>query len=370
VFKAPELGAHSYANSPYAAHSLTQALYIPISLLHKSVEHCELVMRDPRLLLGALSLIGLFLLDFRGRSDSPSPRKRITLLLVFFLAGYFAWAFQYGIYRYAQTLELLGSLALLLLLDRLPRGRAVALLVATVVVSVATTRPNWGHVESTAPMLGIQPAPIPRGSLVLIANDEPIAFMALGLSRETPLVAVSDNILSPKDCSQMQLRAKDIIARHPGPIWLLSGDSGSNASGQRLLSDFYGLRQSGGQCRDFKSSLQTALLCPQMRVSPPTLCEAPVGFVVKPGPMVACGPGVVSEVSWSLLGATPPVTATQIWVANKGGSWALFTEGGVTGDRLTGPWNFPGIRYELRDKNSGRTIASASVDGPACPTRP
>ena len=46
-------------------------------------------------------------------------------------------------------------MALVLLRQRLPRARHLAMIVALLVVVADTKRPNWGHVRSTAPMAGI-----------------------------------------------------------------------------------------------------------------------------------------------------------------------------------------------------------------------
>ena len=272
-FKSPALGLNDYADDRFRAEGFIDALRIPFELLHKSVTHSELYLKDPRLLMGLVGFIALALL-LRRQSSPTALRNRTTLLAVFFVSAFFVWALQYGIYRYAATLELLGSLVLVLLLSQLPRGRTLAMITATLLVTIATTRPNWGHVHYKSPMFGIQPAPVENDAMVLIAGNEPIAFLALGIPRSVPMVAVTNSILRPEECSQMQLRAKHAIEAHSGTFWLLSEDGAAAARGEAILRNHYGMERAG-QCWDYPSSVMTARLCPQKRVAAIKACPIP-----------------------------------------------------------------------------------------------
>lgn len=269
-FKSPALGLLDYADDRFRANGIGDALLVPFELLQKSVTHSELYLKDPRLLIGLVGFIALLLL-VRRRNALPVARQRAAMVAVFFVSAFFIWALQYGIYRYAATLELLGSLALVLLLSFLPRGRSVALVAAALLVTAATTRPNWGHVRYKSPMFGIQAAPVEKDAMVLLATDDPIAFLALGMPPSVPMVAVSNSILRPTDCPQMQLRAKRAIEGHRGTFWLLSQDGAAAAKGEAVLRDYYGM-QRAGQCWDYPSSLLTARLCPQKRVAAIKAC--------------------------------------------------------------------------------------------------
>ena len=76
-----------------------------------------------------------------------SVRKRAAMLVVFFISAMLLWALQYGIYRYAATLELIGALTLVLLLSYLPRWRNLAMVLAFLLATAATTRPSCGPVR-------------------------------------------------------------------------------------------------------------------------------------------------------------------------------------------------------------------------------
>lgn len=272
-FKSPVLGLNDYADDRFRAHGLGEALLVPFELLRKGILHSEIYLKDPRLLIGLLGFISFLLI---ARKQFPALRRRAAMLAVFFLSGLILWALQYGIYRYAATLELLGSLALVLAVSCLPKRRTLALLVTALLVTAATSRPNWGHSRLWTPMFGIQPAPVEANAMVLIATPEPVAFMALGLPESVRLIAVHNNILMPADCSQMQQAVKQAIESHRGPFWLLSQDPADVRKGETVLRDFYGMQRSG-RCWDYPSSLTTARLCPQERVAPITACPLSSG---------------------------------------------------------------------------------------------
>ncbi len=276
-FKSPELRFLDYADSRFRVHGLGEALLVPFELLRRSRIYSEPYLKDPRLLIGFLGLIAFYILV---RKYQPALKQRAAMLLVFFISAMLIWALQYGIYRYAATLELIGSLTLVLLLSYLPRWRKLALVLALLLVTAATKRPNWGHSHDAAPMFGIPPAPVDANAMVLIADEEPVAFMALGMPPSVPMVAVSNSILSPAYCSGMQQRAKQAIEAHRGPFWLLAEDGAAAARGQVILGDFYGMRRIG-QCLDYPSSLRTARLCPLERVAGIRACPEARGAEIR-----------------------------------------------------------------------------------------
>ena len=269
-FKSPELGLQDYADGRFRTHGLGEALLVPFELLRKATAHSELYMKDPRLLIGFLGLIACY---FLAQRHPAALKKRSAMLVVFFISAMLLWALQYGIYRYAATLELIGALTLVLLLSYLPRWRNLAMVAALLLVTAATTRPNWGHSHYNVPMFGIQPAPVENNAMVLIAGGEPVAFMALGMPRTVPMIAVSNSILSPADCSQMQRRVKQAIEAHRGTFWLLAEDGAAATRGESTLRKYYGM-QRAGQCWDYPSSVLRARLCPQERVGEIFACPA------------------------------------------------------------------------------------------------
>ena len=262
IFKSPDAQIEAFADARFRPESLLDALLVPFRLLERSTRYSELHVADPRLLIGIVSLIGAMLLLHRLRAQDSSLRVRLRIFAVFFFSALALWLAQYGIYRYAIVLELLGCLALVALLGNLPRARNIALLLAALLVSADTKRPDWGRIKPGSPRAGIHAAPIPSDSLVLIASGEPLAYAALGLPRETPLVALVNNMMRPGLCTGMQARAEKILANHTGPIWLLEGPDDPPGRAQATLLKSYGL-ESTGQCLPLISDINKATLCRQ-----------------------------------------------------------------------------------------------------------
>ena len=267
LFHSPDALPADWADVRFRPHSLGDALLAPVHLLQRSQRYSEIFLSDPRLLLAILSLGLLAWLHWK---KLLAGRNEFVLLLVFVLASFLPWILQYGIYRYATVLELLGCLALVLALQRLPRARHAAMLLAALLVTADTKRPNWGRIKATTPWYGVRSAPIPDDSLVLLGSGEPLAYLALGLPTSVPLVRLAGNLMSPDRCAGLQQRAGELIARQRGPIWLLSSDAAAGAEAQALLSRHYGL-QASGACLSYPSALDNARLCPQRRLPAATL---------------------------------------------------------------------------------------------------
>lgn len=266
IFQSPAAQLESFADARFRPQTLADALLSPVQLLLPNAKFSELPLSDPRLLLGMLSLAGLYFVYQSRVTASAATRARINMLLVFFLSAFALWVAQYGIYRYAIVLELLGCLALVLLVQCLPKWQNGALLLAALLVSADTRRPDWGHTPSTVAKAGIKPASVPPDSLVVISSGEPLAFVALGLPREVPLVAVFNNMMRPQLCTGLNMKARAAVSRHQGPVWLLRGPEGESEPEQALLTEHYGLA-AAGECIVFESAIGNAHLCPQRRLA-------------------------------------------------------------------------------------------------------
>ena len=260
-FTSPDALSQDWADRRFRAVSLLDALSSPIQLLQRTSHFSEGPIRDPRLLIGLMAVLGLWLVY---RSKRQALGRKFKVLAAFTVASWLLWVFQYGIYRYAIVLELIGCLALVLLLQGFQRGRAVALVVVLLMVGLATNRPDWGRLPVTKPYSPIVAVGLSEDSLVLIATGEPVAYVALGLPDRVPVVAVYNNLMSPNRCMGLQMRASQTIAQHTGHLWLLDPDPAGGSSSQAVVRAAFGLEKSG-PCWKINSDLGLAKLCPQAR---------------------------------------------------------------------------------------------------------
>jgi len=274
VFKSPLIAPEPFTDDRFKPDSLLECVLAPIRLLHKSTRFSELWLNDPRLLLGFACLLALLWL-YRRDDAQAGPGERLRRLLVFFVVAFTLWIRQYGIYRYAIVLELLGSLALVLLLARVPRWQPVLMVLALLVVSADTRRPDWGRVPTLSPRAAMQPAALPKDALVVGAEGEPIAYLALALPADTPFLGLGANIVRSSECNGLRARADAILQAHQGSLWLASVRPIEQADeARKLLQDEYGL-VAAGECIAYANELAPAYFCPLQRQPMAPYCPRP-----------------------------------------------------------------------------------------------
>ncbi len=261
-FQSPDIGALSWVDLRFRPRGIVDILLAPVHLLSRSQRFSEAGMKDPRLL---LALLGFAWLAWSMRGAAAPLRARSRLLLVFVLASFIGWALQSGIYRYAIAIEALGALALVLLLARLPRGRGAAMLLALVVLGVATRRPDWGRVHEARGPLPRLASALPADALVVTAGGEPLGYLALALPDDVPMLGLDNNLIQPAACTGLPRRARARLAAHAGPVYLATG---GDPREQASLRARHGL-DAGGDCIAVRAAIGDAMLCPQRRVAAP-----------------------------------------------------------------------------------------------------
>lgn len=91
---------------------------------------------------------------------------------------------------------------------------------------------------------------------------------------------------------------------------------------------------------------------------------ATVTFAVEPSIVGSCSPPVVAKVTWNAAGAG--VRSVKIFVHENDGPEKLFAEGATEGSVNTGPWVRPNVVFRLTDGDSGRQLATLTVEGKNC----
>lgn len=267
IFRSPDALPISYVDGRFHPRSMVDALSAPVRLLRTTQAFSELKLRDPRLLLGLLAS-GWLAWRSRLAPAGDAVARRLRALALFLSLGTVLWLAQSGIYRYAIVLEMLGALAFMLALQRVPRARGVVLVVAVLVVSADTRRPDWGRDAGGASIASLRAPALGAGAMVVTATGDPLAYLALGLPKDVPLLGLDNNLVHPDTCDALQARVSARLLAQRGPLWLLE-DPGQPASPPReLLRTAYGLAPSGA-CRDYPNPLGPARLCPLARSGPP-----------------------------------------------------------------------------------------------------
>ncbi|MDZ4325778.1 MAG: hypothetical protein U1A73_12320 [Pseudomonas sp.] len=262
VFRSPDALSQPWTDGRFLPDSLLDALSSPFQLLVRTSHFSEIPLRDPRLLLGLLGVGFLFWLQ---RKRNVALGDKLAALLAFVIVSWLVWIYQYGIYRYAITLELIGCLALVLVLQRLSRWRNLAFVLAFLLVSADTKRPNWGRTHFVEQRLGISLPTLPSDSMVVIASQEPLAYFAIGLPDDMPVIAVQNNLMAPGRCMGLQVEAMRRISAHRGKFWLLSADSADSVRAQQVARTSLGL-EPAASCVSLGSAIGPGQLCRQKRM--------------------------------------------------------------------------------------------------------
>ena len=200
------------------------------------------------------------------RRDATEPRLERALLIGLGVA-YLVWLMLFGIYRYLAPLEMLAPLLVMLVLERNAKKAAIMLLL---VMLVCVRSPGWGHLhkyrasflEAEIPAL----ADLDQATIVL-AEDEPLAFLALAFPPSARFVRIGGNFLGPPYPPYgMDREAARRIAGADGRIYALLANPDSDHVRDVLERQQLALDT---PCAPVRANLLTAnssvVLCPLQR---------------------------------------------------------------------------------------------------------
>lgn len=272
LFHSPDVAPNAWSDLRFRPRTLTDALLAPFRLLIASTSFSELPARDPRLLIGMVCCLAVLAVP-HPRSE-PATTRCTRMVAVFFLTSLALWTAQYGILRYTAPLEVLSAALFLAVLSR-HCGRAYPVIATATIVAIMafTIHPDWGRRPFSRHFLVADWPELPHGSMLVTATDSPLAFFALGLPRDVPIVAISNNVMHANGCYRLQAMAEDRIRGHAGTLWLLEEDQNRpyiERSHEYAKAD-YGLAISG-DCIAMRSSFGNLRLCPLQRMPAQSRC--------------------------------------------------------------------------------------------------
>lgn len=293
IFQSPDSLPESLRDMRYLPRSTLQYFDAPLRLLRRSRDFSEVLLADPRVLLGLCALATWLWLG-RRRDDATPPadapaaassesvsvsasapvdhgRRLRRALLAFVLVSYAAWLITYSIYRYLLPLELLFSVLIVGVVSLLFAGRRAltAMLVAMVLVIAPTKHPNWGRDPYRSPMIEVTYPALPKDSLVLTSTENPIAHAVAFLPPRVPALAIRNNFMDPQRCTRLQERVERSVASHVGPLWLLRPVRVDQPAAERMA--LYGLSVNGA-CLPVQDTLEEIELCPLARAAFAPIC--------------------------------------------------------------------------------------------------
>jgi len=200
----------------------------------------------------------------RARGDPIRPLEpRARFVLVFIVVGYLLWMAVFSIYRYLVTIEVLAPLVVFVLLAQLLRCEAAwrgslwVLTAVTLVVLAGGVR-TWGHeswhyraFRADLPAL-LDPS---RTTVVLLARDPPLAWLAPLFPRDVAFAGVGGGIL---DTPAYDAHVRKIVASRGGRAFAIvdgrresSADNGAIAERAAALYAEHGLALDVDSCSPF-----------------------------------------------------------------------------------------------------------------------
>lgn len=272
-FQSPDALAMAYKDERFLPKGWFDTLMVPFHLLTDSRRFSENTLADPRLLLGMAATVLTLVSALKARGSAfreASATVSPWLLPVFLLVSYVVWLQLYGIYRYLFALELVLSVMIVGTLSTFAARRfyRTILVVFALLMVVVTNRPGWGRQSFSSPMVRVEFPSMPTNSLVVLAEDDPLAHAVAFLPRQVAAISIHNNFMDPARCTRLQARVEERIRRHTGSFYLLREVKDSPAAIEPYKA--YGLSIQGA-CVPIVDSLRDLQLCPLSRteIKPP-----------------------------------------------------------------------------------------------------
>lgn len=221
VFASPWMDQGSYRDTRFLPQSLSEWLFYPAYWLLDPYRVWEFRFRDIRvpLLIAAVFIMPLFAWR-RMREQAPA----LGLVWLFLASSYLLWIRLFSIYRYLSIFELLAPAVIfssVFLYVKSRRGVLVLLLVligSQALVAHHRNPSSWEFQAHTATVL----AELPSDAMVLIDGYEPLAYAALWIDDDIPLVRIRANFMSTSEPQhRLHAYARQAAGNHGGSHFLL-----------------------------------------------------------------------------------------------------------------------------------------------------
>jgi hypothetical protein len=266
IFKSPDYWQVSARDQGYGAHGIVQAVIYPYYLMAKTRLVSEPLLRDWRL--AAVMTLALFALAKYMLKQTAADRLSLgftsawRFISTFFMASYFAWVFEFGIYRYAIPIELLSGVLIVGLYHYVfPENKVKkwVLFILTVVILATTVYPNFGHRPFSKQYVSVESPKIADNAIVLLSGPNQ--------SYVIPFFSASTRFIDPTFLTfdKNALGAK-VILEHRGAIYVLITQTSQWQPA--VLKDKFGLIPTGN-CGYYATSMpgtQKISLCPMQRI--------------------------------------------------------------------------------------------------------
>ena len=256
VFRSPQAALESFVDPTFLPHSIGHALRAPWEwALQLSWSTGESRLRDPRFSLALIAAaIALVQAGFRRPRWQPWP---IVFCTVWFVVAFALWRVEFSIFRYLSILELLtGTVMAVAVLPlarqmRINKTLAFASLALLAGCVLVTAYPRVNRTPAGAP-LAVEFGPLPPESMVLLLDNEPMAYLAAFADPSVRFIATNDFFMTLDKTNPMQAQVETAIREHRGPIWGLDSPPEQRDRSDRSLERYDLIR---GACHNVETNI-------------------------------------------------------------------------------------------------------------------
>jgi hypothetical protein len=220
-FASPWIDQGSFRDTRWPPESIAEWLFFPVFWLVDPHQVWEARFRDLRV---PLVIAIVFILPLFGWRRMREKAPALGLVWLFFAFSYVLWIKLFSIYRYLSVIELLAPAVIFssfFLFVRSRRGLLVLLLVLISTQALVIHRrgsSSWEFQAHSATVL----TGLPADAMVVIDGYEPVAYAALWLDDDIPLVRIRANFMqSTEPQHRLQEFAQQAVRNHAGRYFLL-----------------------------------------------------------------------------------------------------------------------------------------------------
>jgi hypothetical protein len=273
IFESPYFLHESGTQNEFQARNFWQLIAYPFFWVKtNSYVVAELPLRDWRGAMAYLAIIAALVARVAG-SVGKQPRRNATgetcgfgLVVIFVVISYFAWAWVFGNYRYAVTLEMLTGVIVMgaviwVVRERVPRiaGAIVLLMIA----AATTVYPDWGRGRYGEFYVDVRVPPLPAHSIVLIATRQPVAFFIPYAEPTARFLGIENDFLDLSQDDLLVSKVRSVMRTAGRPKFIVSVGTFDAGKLNGVLTHF-GLALGPSPCRPIRTNLENPALsiCP------------------------------------------------------------------------------------------------------------
>jgi hypothetical protein len=271
VFRSDLVAPDGWTDRRFLPKTAAEALFYPAHwAFHPSTEVSELLMRDPRILLGWVSAL-IIVLAFgwrwlrRGTAAPIGSFESLAFsLAIVFLASYALWEKVWSVYRYLPIQEALSGVLVLAALPILLGGRGRPWLISALfaLIFVGTLRttliPDWRRVPPGPQAVSVHLPPLEQNAMVLFLDPQPYSFLVPSMPISARAIGVNNNLVHPGSQGRLWGVIAAAVRDHRGPLWGVDDPHDSPGVADGSLASL-GLAR--GECDPLLTSMETVRIC-------------------------------------------------------------------------------------------------------------